>query len=416
MKNAVVVGTQWGDEGKGKIVDVLSENVDAVVRFQGGNNAGHTIVVGGSKVVFHLLPSGILRPGCICAIGNGVVVDPRVLLAELASLDERGIPTGTLRISRDAHVILPYHCALDQAREVAKGAGAIGTTGRGIGPTYEDKVARRGIVIGDLLDRDRLREKLKRVLPNKTRQLVEWHGKRPVAIDELVAQYGSFGEQLASYVGDVGQELAQLSAAGGRILFEGAQGTFLDVDHGTYPYVTSSNTLAGAASIGTGLGPGMLDGVVGIAKAYTTRVGAGPFPTEVEGAVGERLRRVGHEFGATTGRPRRCGWFDAALVRRAARLNGTTELALTKLDVLSGLDEILICRDYAGGFTRDLDGVEPVWEVMPGWSEDISTVRAVEDLPEACRAYVDQIEALVGTPIRMLSVGPDRDQTLARDA
>jgi adenylosuccinate synthase len=414
MKNVVVVGTQWGDEGKGKVVDVLAQSASAVVRFQGGNNAGHTIVVDDSKIVFHLLPSGILREGCLCAIGNGVVVDPAVLLGELVALREKELPCGTLRVSRDAHVILPYHRALDKARELEKGAGAIGTTGRGIGPTYEDKAARRGVVVGDLLDAARLRARLEGILPAKNRELREWHRHEGFELDVLVAEYARYGDQLRQYVCDVGEEISQIIEGGGRVLFEGAQGTFLDVDHGTYPFVTSSNTLAGAAAVGSGVGPNVLHEVVGIAKAYTTRVGAGPFPTEATGPVGERLRQVGREFGATTGRPRRCGWFDAALVRRAARLNGLTELALTKLDVLSGLDELRICTAYAAGFPRDLADAVPVWEVMPGWQDDITGVRSVTDLPRECRRYVERLEELTGTPIRTLSVGPDRRQTFHR--
>ena len=415
MRNTVVVGTQWGDEGKGKIVDALADSAAAVVRFQGGNNAGHTIVVDGEKIVFHLLPSGILRPDCLCAIGNGVVLDPRVLLKELETLAERGVPSGRLVVSRDAHVILPYHCELDLLREQAKGKGAIGTTGRGIGPTYEDKVSRRGIVVSDLLDRDLLRQRLQAVLPEKNRQIVEWYGGRAFALDALVEEYAALGEVLAPMVADVGELLAGELDGGGAILFEGAQGTFLDVDHGTYPYVTSSNTLAGAAAVGTGLGPGVLERVVGITKAYTTRVGAGPFPTECTDATGERLRSVGHEFGATTGRPRRCGWFDAALVRRAVRLNGVTEIALTKLDVLTGIDDLQLCTTYEGDhFPRDLALARPEYESVQGWSEDITGARSWEDLPVACRRYVERLESLVGAPISFVSVGPDRAQLIRR--
>jgi adenylosuccinate synthase len=415
MQNVVVVGTQWGDEGKGKIVDVLSKAAAAVVRFQGGNNAGHTIVVAGAKTVFHLLPSGVLRPGCICAIGNGVVVDPGVLIGELEVLEHSAGIRPNLIISRDAHVILPYHRQLDVLREKAKGDQAIGTTGRGIGPTYEDKVARRGVVIGDLLDAARLRRRVAQVLPEKNRQIVEWYGGRALQAEAIIDEYVAFGDRLRPLVCDVGDRLHAIMQAGGQVLFEGAQGTFLDVDHGTYPFVTSSNTVAGAASVGSGVGPGMLGRVVGITKAYTTRVGSGPFPSEADDARGELLRTRGQEFGATTGRPRRCGWFDAALVRRAVRLNGVTDIALTKLDVLSGLPAVPVCVEYVGGgFPRDLREAIPVLEVMEGWVEDISGAESYSELPDACRRYVERVEELVGAPVRTVSVGPDRAQTISR--
>ena len=419
MPNVVIVGTQWGDEGKGKVVDVLATQMDCVARFQGGNNAGHTLVVEGDQIVLHLLPSGILWPDCTCVIGNGVVVDPRVLLSELEELTGRGhnVTPDKLVISRDAHVILPYHVALDGAREAARGDAAIGTTNRGIGPTYEDKVARRGVVIADLLDEQRLRARLQETLPEKNRMLTEWHGAPALELEALVEEYTALGERIRPFVGDVVSLLHRIRSEGGSLLFEGAQGTFLDVDHGTYPYVTSSNTVAGAACAGTGVGPTAIDEVVGIVKAYTTRVGSGEFPTEDLTELGERLRRVGGEFGATTGRPRRCGWFDAPLLRQAARLNGLTRIALTKLDVLSGLDAIPVCVGYEGfddTFPATLEHAVPIYESVPGWSEDISACRRMADLPEACRAYVQRIEDLVGVPVELVSVGPGREETIVR--
>jgi adenylosuccinate synthase len=416
MPNVVIVGTQWGDEGKGKIVDVLSPRMDAVVRFQGGNNAGHTLVVNGEKVVLHLLPSGILRPGCANVIGNGVVADPVVLLAEIDALRAKGvaIEAANLLISLHAHVIMPYHKTLDKLREMAAGSGKIGTTGRGIGPTYEDKVARRGIRVVDLLDGARLRDRLDEIVPEKNRMICGWYGGDPVDHERLADEYAALGERLRPFAGDAVAFLHRLQSEGKSILFEGAQGTFLDVDHGTYPFVTSSNTVAGAACAGSGVGPTAIDEVVGIAKAYTTRVGSGPFPTEALGDDGERLRATGHEFGATTGRPRRCGWFDAALVRFACRVNGLTRIALTKLDVLSGLDRIPVCVAYEGtdGVPGALEEARPVWEEMPGWKQDISGCRSRAELPAAARAYVDRLQQLSGVPIELVSVGPDRAQTI----
>lgn len=419
MPNVVVVGTQWGDEGKGKVVDVLSRHVGAVVRFQGGNNAGHTLVVGGEQVILHLLPSGVLRSECVNVIGNGVVVDPRVLLGEITQLERRGQPIGPgqLVLSLHAHVIMPYHLVLDRLREEAKGQRRIGTTCRGIGPTYEDKVARRGIVVADLLDVARLTERVEEILPEKNRMITDWYGGEPLEAARIVADYAEMGRQLEPYVGDTVGLLHRLQREGKGILFEGAQGTFLDVDHGTYPYVTSSNTVAGAACAGTGVGPTAIREVVGIAKAYTTRVGSGPFPTEAEGEIGERLRRSGGEFGATTGRPRRCGWFDAALVRQAVRINGITRLALTKLDVLSGLDRIPVCVGYEGqgdAFPAVLDDVRPVWEELPGWKADIRGCRSLDELPAECLRYVARLEELVGVPVELVSVGPGREETIVR--
>jgi len=417
MPHVVIVGTQWGDEGKGKIVDVLSPHVAAVARFQGGNNAGHTLVVEGRKLVLHLLPSGALREDCLCVIGNGVVVDPGVLLGEIERLVATGVTLAPerLRISELAHVIMPYHLALDRLREAALGKHRIGTTCRGIGPCYEDKVARRGVRIADLVDEAALRARVERVLPEKNGAITALGGE-PLDADELVAMFGALGQQLAPFVGDAAAELHRIDRRGQSILFEGAQGTFLDVDHGTYPYVTSSSTVAGGACAGAGVGPTFIDEVVGIAKAYTTRVGSGTFPTEATGDEEQRLRAVGGEFGATTGRPRRCGWFDAPLVRHAARLNGLTRLALTKLDVLSGLDEVPVCVAYEGvesdRFPAALDGVVPVYERLPGWSEDLSGCRHLSELPANALRYVQRVEELIGVPIELVSVGPGREDTI----
>ncbi|MEQ1571162.1 MAG: adenylosuccinate synthase [Myxococcota bacterium] len=418
MPNVVVVGTQWGDEGKGKVVDVLSRNADAVVRFQGGNNAGHTLVVDGEKVVLHLLPSGILRPKCVCVIGNGVVVDPGVLLQEIASLEGRGrvVSHDQLVLSAHAHVIMPYHLALDRLREGALGARKIGTTGRGIGPCYEDKVARRGVLVADLLHPERLAARLSETLPWKNREITEWFGGEPLDLASIVASYAAFGERLRPFVRDATVVLHQVMRRGGSVLFEGAQATFLDVDHGTYPHVTSSNTVAGAACAGAGIGPTAVDEVVGVAKAYATRVGSGVFPTEMLEPKASEVQQRGGEFGATTGRPRRCGWFDAPLVRHAVRLNGIGRLALTKLDVLSGEPEIPVCVGYEGverdDFPSSLDGVVPIYEVLPGWTEPLSGCRSLSELPGNCLRYVTRLEELVGVPIELVSVGADREHTI----
>ena len=390
-----------------------------MVRFQGGNNAGHTLKVDEELLILHLLPSGILRSGCTNVVGNGVVVDPRVLLQEIDELERRGYPVapGHLVVSRNAHLILPYHRMLDKLRERRRGSSKIGTTGRGIGPTYEDKAGRRGIRVADLVDPQRLQTCLEAVLPEKNRMIIEWYGGEALDLQAVLDEYTAYGERLAPYATDAVHLLHEVQRTGGGILFEGAQGTFLDVDHGTYPFVTSSNTVAGAACAGSGVGPTAIDDVVGIVKAYTTRVGSGPFPTEVEGPMEDHLRSVGGEYGATTGRPRRCGWFDAALVRHAARVNGLTRIALTKLDVLSGLDTVPICVGYEGedrGFPGALDTARPVWEEVPGWSEKIRDCRDVDDLPAACRAYLRKIEDLVGLPIDAISVGPGRDETILR--
>lgn len=419
IANTVVVGLQWGDEGKGKVVDRLAAHSAYVVRFQGGNNAGHTLVVDGEKIVLHVIPSGILHPSTRCVVGNGVVVDPEVMVAELDQLEARGRTVGAaqLAISRDAHVIMPWHRVLDACREDARGEDLIGTTRKGIGPTYEDKVARRGIKVADLMSPATLRRHVAAILPEKNRQIVEWYGGAPLTVDGIVDWASPFADRLRPYVCDT---VALLHAAGRRdeaILFEGAQGTFLDVDHGTYPFVTSSNTVAGGACAGTGVGPRDIHAVVGIVKAYATRVGTGPFPTELHGAAGERLRELGGEYGATTGRPRRCGWFDAALVRRAVQLNGVTHLALTKLDILGGFDELKIGTGYAGGDefpSHDLDSAIARYERLPGWGTDVSGARSWGDLPPAAQAFVSRIEELVGVPVVLIGVGPGRAEVVER--
>ena len=423
MSTVVAVGAQWGDEGKGKIVDWLAPRADLVARFQGGNNAGHTLVVDGEKTVLHVVPSGILHDGKINLIGPGVVVDPGILLEEIRKLVERGVlrDPSRLRLSGRAHVILPWHRALDVARETAAGKNSIGTTGRGIGPAYEDKVARRGVRVAELLQPDTLVDKLRSIAEFKNFELGQFYGAEPIDVDALHLQCVEWGRQLEPYIDHTARLLDQALQAGKSVLFEGAQGTFLDVDHGTYPFVTSSNVVAGAATTGSGLGPTRIDRVLGITKAYTTRVGSGPFPTEDEGDGGQRLRDAGDEYGATTGRPRRCGWFDAVLLREAVVVNGLTDLAINKLDVLSGFDELKIATAYKIGgkvteeFPMTLDEIaraEPVYETWPGWTEDIQGVRRLEDLPDHARRYVARIEALVDVQAAFLSVGPGRDEII----
>jgi len=420
----VAVGAQWGDEGKGKIVDWLATRADVVARFQGGNNAGHTLVVDGEQTVLHLVPAGVLRPGTLNLIGPGVVVDPRVLLEELDKLVARGIlqDPARVRVSGRAHVILEWNIALDKAREETRKESAIGTTGRGIGPTYEDKVARRGIRVADLLDPASLRDSVDRIVREKNFELTQVHHWAPVDADAIYESACEYGRKLAPYVDHTGRLLRRALDEGKNVLFEGAQGTFLDVDHGTYPYVTSSNCVAGAACTGSGVGPTAIDHVLGISKAYTTRVGGGPFPTEDTGAAGERLRELGSEFGATTGRPRRCGWLDIVMLREAATVNGLTGLVINKLDILSGLAEVPIAVAYTIDGKRtdefpmtlgELSRAEPVYQAMPGWDGDLSGARLVEDLPDAARRYVERIESLVDVPVEVLSVGPGRDQTIA---
>jgi adenylosuccinate synthase len=423
LPNVVVVGTQWGDEGKGKIVDLLTERAQLVVRYQGGNNAGHTLVVGGEKFIFHLIPSGILHPGTRCLIGNGVVLDPEVFLMEVDRLKARGLAVGpeNLGISERTQVIMPYHRRIDVAREEQKGAAKIGTTGRGIGPCYEDKVARRGIRVAELLDADVLKSKLADVLPEKNFYLEKFLHNTPFTLEEILTPYLEMGNRLRPLVTNVSVLLQQAVRNGQNILFEGAQGTHLDIDHGTYPYVTSSNPVAGGAATGAGVGPGQLHHVLGIVKAYTTRVGGGPFPTECLDKIGDHLVECGVEFGSTTGRRRRCGWLDVVVLRDAARLNGLTGLAITKLDVLSTLNPVKVCvgydcdgsrRDTMPATIQDLERCQPIFEELPGWAEDIRGARRYEDLPGNTQKYLKRVEELVGVPIQIISVGPDRDETI----
>lgn len=423
-KNAVVVGIQWGDEGKGKLVDLLTDRVNAVARFQGGHNAGHTIVVGGKKTVLHLVPSGVLREGVRCLIGNGVVLDPAALFEELDLLEKEGVPARKrLGISPACPLILPSHVALDKAREAAKGAAAIGTTGRGIGPAYEDKIARRAVRVGDLYRRERFAAKLGEVLDYHNFILKNYFNAKVIDFQETLERYLGYVEPLRPMITDVTAEIREIHEADGNVLFEGAQGTLLDVDLGTYPFVTSSNTTAGSAATGTGLGPRCIDEVVGVVKAYTTRVGGGPFPTELFDQMGETLARRGKEFGATTGRPRRCGWFDAVLLRRAIINNSVSCLAVTKLDVLDELDTIRIAVAYRTDGKELTDApigadayasAEPVYIDLPGWKASTVGITEYEKLPENARAYLEKIEELSGIPIGMISTGPDRDHTIIR--
>ncbi len=423
MPNVVVVGAQWGDEGKGKIVDLYTAEADVVVRFQGGNNAGHTLVVGGEKTVLHLVPSGILHAGKFCVSGNGCVVDPGVLVGEIDKLLQKGVfVDGRLLLSEQAHVILPWHRTIDALSEGQAGAGKIGTTGRGIGPTYEDKIGRRGVRIYELVRPEKLEAALQKSAAHAAARLQALGGPPP-DVAAALAQYTPLGARLRPFARETGGWLAQKIREGARVLFEGAQGTLLDVDHGTYPFVTSSNTVAANAAIGSGVGPGDLGRVVGLAKAYATRVGSGPFPTELTDALGEKLREIGQEYGATTGRPRRCGWFDAVALRYAARVNGLWGLALTKLDVLTGLGELKIATAYElDGVTLQevpIDGDElgrcrPVFETLPGWTKPLGDCRSFHDLPEEARGYVTRLEELTGVPIAAVSVGADREQTIQR--
>jgi adenylosuccinate synthase len=423
MSNVAIIGAQWGDEGKGKVVDLFTDEADIVVRFQGGNNAGHTLVVNGNKTILHLVPSGALHPNKLCVIGNGVVVDPEVLIEEIQALKARGhlVDDEQLRISEQAHVIMPYHKLIDQARERLRGEGMIGTTGRGIGPSYEDKVARVGIRFVDLLEEDTFREKLERNIQEKNFYLKAILKEKALDFNEIHDSYGKFCEKLRGYVTNTGLLLDQQIRAGKRVLFEGAQGTLLDVDHGTYPYVTSSSTITGGACSGSGVGPQHIQQVIGISKAYTTRVGSGPFPTEIYGPEGETLRREGAEFGATTGRSRRCGWFDAVGVRHAVRMNGMTGIALTKLDVLTGFKKIPICTAYRyedkfvnefPASSKVMQGAQPVYEEMQGWEAPLDNVRKFSDLPKAAQKYVRRIEEVVASEIILVSVGPGREQTI----
>ena len=421
-KNVVVIGTQWGDEGKGKVVDWLTESAAGVVRFQGGHNAGHTLVVGGRKQVLRLIPSGVLRPDVTCYIGNGVVLSPDALLKEIAELEAAGVAArGRLRVSDSCPLILPYHVALDVARESRRGEGKIGTTGRGIGPAYEDKVARRALRVADLFAPQRLRERIRENLELHNFVLAQHLGAQPLDADEVADGMLALAEPLAPMVADVPALLAEAMSRGERLLFEGAQGALLDVDHGTYPFVTSSNCVAGAAAAGAGVGPSALHYVLGIVKAYTSRVGSGPFPTELTDEVGQHLQTVGREFGSVTGRPRRCGWFDAVALKRSIQLNGVSGLCLTKLDVLDGLPTVRIATAYEReGSTLSLlpfgaDAVaacEPVYEDLPGWTEPTAGVRRWQDLPANARRYLERLAELSGAPLAMVSTGADRDDTI----
>ena len=426
MSNIVVFGSQWGDEGKGKIVDMLARDAAAIVRFQGGNNAGHTLVVGGEKCILHLIPSGILHPGKICLIGNGVVLDPEVFLREIDTLALKGVDVSPARlmVSKKTHVILSYHRALDSAREGSLSKGSkIGTTGRGIGPCYEDKMHRCGIRAADLADPELLRAKIASALEEKNVLFTQLYGCAPMDPEQVFRELLPFAERLRPYLADVSTVIQQAVAGGGTVLFEGAQGTHLDIDHGTYPFVTSSTTVSGNAASGSGCSPRMLERIIAIVKAYTTRVGGGPFATELHDEIGDYLQEKGGEFGATTGRKRRCGWLDLVVLRESVRLNGPTELAVTKLDVLSGLKELKICVAYEYRGQRieyppqeqnGMASVSPLYETMPGWEEDITGVTAHAGLPENAQAYLARLEELSGVPIGLVSVGPDRSQTFLK--
>ncbi len=420
----LLIGAQWGDEGKGRVVDTMGADVDVFVRYQGGANAGHTVIANGQKVVFHLLPSGMLYPGKLCIIGNGLVLDPEQFLEETAELYEKGQDRARLVVSPHAHVVMPYHKVLDRAQEAARGKGRrIGTTGRGIGPCYVDKYARVGLRVEDLLDADLLRERLVPLLEEKNRLLTRLYNEKPIPFDEVYEPAREWGKALAPYVGDVVRLLREAVDEGRHVLLEGAQAVLLDIDHGTYPYVTSSSTSAAGAFTGTGLAPRDLTRVIAVVKAYTTRVGEGPMPTEEPGETGERLRNAGEEFGATTGRPRRCGWLDMVGLRYSMTLNGVDVIALTKLDVLSGMPEIKVCAGYEydgrrlEGFPASphvLDEVVPIYETLPGWKGDISGCTSFDSLPREARDYVEYIEKGLGVPVKLIGVGQDRGQTIDR--
>ncbi|WP_076417788.1 adenylosuccinate synthase [Colwellia sp. UCD-KL20] len=422
-KNVVVLGTQWGDEGKGKVVDLLTDKAKYVVRYQGGHNAGHTLVIDGQKTVLHLIPSGVLRENVKCLIGNGVVLCPKALMTEIGMLEERGVPVRErLLISDACPLILPYHNALDAAREIARGNKPIGTTGRGIGPAYEDKVARRGLRVGDLINTETFAEKLKEIMEYHNFALTQYYKVDAVSYEEVLADALAVRDVIINMIADVPELLDQSRKASESIMFEGAQGTLLDIDHGTYPYVTSSNTTAGGVSTGCGFGPRNLDYILGITKAYTTRVGSGPFPTELDDEIGEHLGTVGHEFGATTGRERRCGWFDAVAMHRAVQINSITGFCLTKLDVLDGLKELKICTGYkqtngeiitvSPTAAEGYEEITPVYETLPGWSEKTAGVTQRENLPDNAIAYIKRIEEVTGVPVDIISTGPDRNETI----
>ncbi|WP_442773933.1 adenylosuccinate synthase [Lactococcus hircilactis] len=421
MPSVVVVGTQWGDEGKGKITDFLSNNAEVIARYQGGDNAGHTVVIEGKKYKLHLIPSGIFFPEKTSVIGNGVVVNPKSLIEELDYLHKNGVTTENLRISDRAHVILPYHKKLDFLQEEAKGENKIGTTIKGIGPAYMDKAARVGIRIADLLDKEIFEERLRANLESKNREFVKMYDSEPIEFDEIFEPYYEYGQALKKYVCDTSVILNEALDNGQRVLFEGAQGVMLDIDQGTYPFVTSSNPVAGGVTIGSGVGPSKISTVVGVCKAYTSRVGDGPFPTELFDEVGHQIREVGHEYGTTTGRPRRVGWFDSVVMRHSKRVSGLTNLSLNSIDVLTGLDTVKICVAYekANGerishypaSLKELAECRPVYEELPGWTQDITGMRTLEELPEAARNYVRRVGELVGVRISTFSVGPGREQT-----
>jgi len=420
MTSLVIVGSQWGDEGKGKITDFLSEQANVIVRYQGGNNAGHTIRFNGATHKLHLIPSGIFFPDKICIIGNGLVVDPKALLQEIKGLHEKNISTENLKISDRAHIILPYHHKLDALQEDEKGDEKIGTTKKGIGPAYVDKASRVGIRMIDLLDYEVFSKKLSTNLKEKNRLFEKIYHVPTFSFDEIVEEYYALGQELKKYITDTSVLLHEMAKSGKKILFEGAQGSMLDIDHGTYPYVTSSHPVAGYAAIGSGVGPQVIKGVVGVCKAYTTRVGDGPFPTELQNETGNRIREVGKEYGTTTGRPRRIGWFDAVVVRHACRVNGTTDLSLNSIDVLTGIDTLKLCVGYRyqGKELKELPSslsviseCEPIYESFPGWHEDITGCKKINDLPENVKNYLKRISEVVGVPISIFSVGPDRNQT-----
>lgn len=420
MSAVVVVGTQWGDEGKGKITDFLSEKAEVVARYQGGNNAGHTIVFNGETYKLHLIPSGIFYPEKICVIGNGMVVDPKALVKELAYLHDKGVQTDNLRISNRAHVILPYHIKLDELEEEYKGINKIGTTKKGIGPAYMDKASRVGIRIAELLDREVFEEKLSHNLTEKNRLFEKVYETQGFSLEDIVDEYYEYGQQIVKYVCDTSVVLNDALDDERRVLFEGAQGVMLDIDQGTYPFVTSSNPVAGGVTIGSGVGPTKINRVVGVSKAYTTRVGDGPFPTELNDEIGHQIREVGREYGTTTGRPRRVGWFDSVVVRHARRVSGVTDLSLNSIDVLTGIETLKICvaYRYKGELIEEypaslkiLGECEPVYEEFPGWTEDITGMKKLDELPENARNYVERISQLTGIPLSVFSVGPDRTQT-----
>ena len=421
MPAIVLVGAQWGDEGKGKATDLLGDTVDYVVRYQGGNNAGHTVVIGSEKYALHLLPSGILSPNVVPVIGNGVVIDPAVLLDEIRGLDARGINTSKLVISTNAHLITPYHRTIDKVSERFLGKSKIGTTGRGIGPAYADKISRIGIRVQDLFDRSILEQKLEGALNDKNQVLTKVFNRKNMSVAEILEEYLAYADILRPYVADTSLLLDKALKAGKTVLLEGSQGTLLDVDHGTYPFVTSSNPTAGGACTGSGIGPKAITRVIGIVKAYTTRVGSGPFPTELLDDDGDKLRTIGHEYGTTTGRNRRCGWYDAPIARYAVRINGLTDFFLTKLDVLTGWEKIPVCVAYDVDGTRhdelpasqtDFHHAKPIYEYLPGWKEDISKARTLSDLPKNAQDYVKYLEEISGAPMSAIGVGPGRDETI----